>query len=758
MVDIRQLSAWAVRFPRGAMQAARPRWRAAVQRRRDRRAAAHAPSAPAGALAGHAGLAQAVRRLAADIPVEHYLNHCFDLLGSGWVAIRYGMRCNGLAGYVYPMGLSIRPDPEGAWIADQVAGPNLPESRRLWRLLTAADPGYQPLDWQLDFKSGYRWSAQTWHVDIRRGHLPGVDIKTPWELARMQHLPQLAAAAARMARAPCERLAREFRSQVLDFMALNPPRWGVNWVYSMEAGIRVANWLLAYDMFRAQGIDFDAAFLEVFKRSVYEHALYIVRHLEWDIQARNNHYLANIAGLLFAAAYLPGAPETDAWLAFAVRELVREAEFQYGRDGACFEASTAYHRLSAEMLLYATALTLGLPPEKQRALQAYDCRRVPGPPPLPPPPAPMYALPADVAQPARDTPFPAWYWDRLERMAEFVLHTTRPDGRIIQIGDNDSGRFFKIAPVWQRMATAEACARFGNLADYKPPAGMADYWLEDGLDCRHVAAAMYGLCRRADLADYAGPAIAEAGIIQALAGTKDFDLARSRPAAPAARALRVGHAELLAEQAERIRRHPRHCAAQLRTAGSGLLDGLQMFGYLDFGLFVYRSQRLFLSLRCGGVRVCTGGHAHNDQLSIELWLDGRPVACDPGTYLYTPLPDRRNAYRSVRAHWAPRPAAGREPASLDQGLFRLRDTALRACVCFLEEGFIGRYDGYGLPLYLLVELAGDKLSIWAMLDGPGELRLPVDAGTPALPYSPGYGWIAAQPADILPEAWRHDVA
>ncbi len=514
MLSIRQLSGWAVRFPGRAMQAARPRCRAAADRLRDRWASAYAPSGPSGLLAVHTGLAQAVRRLAAEIPVEHYLNHCFDLLGSGWLEIRYGMQCRGLAGHFYPMGREISPDPEGAWIAEQVARPNLPESRRLWRLLASADPDYQPLDWQLDFKSGYRWSAKTWHGDIRCGHLTGVDIKTPWELARMQHLPQLAAPAARMGCVQAERLVREFRSQVLDFMALNPPRWGVNWFYSMEAGIRVANWLLAYDMFRAQGIDFDAAFLEVFKRGVYEHALYIVNHLEWDIRVRNNHYLANVAGLLFAAAYLPGAPETDAWLAFAVRELVREAEFQFGRDGACFEASTAYHRLSAEMLLYATALTLGLPPAKQRALQAYDGRRVPGPPPLPAPPVPLYALPAEVMQPARDTPFPAWYWERLERMAEFVVHTTRPDGRIIQVGDNDSGRFFKIAPVWQRMPAAEACARFGNLADYTPPAGMADYWLEDGLDCRHVAAAMYGLCRRADLADYAGPATAEAGIVQ----------------------------------------------------------------------------------------------------------------------------------------------------------------------------------------------------------------------------------------------------
>ena len=30
---------------------------------------------------------------------QHYLDHCFDLLGSGWVQVRYGMQCRGMAGY-----------------------------------------------------------------------------------------------------------------------------------------------------------------------------------------------------------------------------------------------------------------------------------------------------------------------------------------------------------------------------------------------------------------------------------------------------------------------------------------------------------------------------------------------------------------------------------------------------------------------------------------------------------------------------------
>jgi hypothetical protein len=45
-----------------------------------------------------------------------------------------------------------------------------------------------------------------------------------------------------------------------------------------------------------------------------------------------------------------------------------------------------------------------------------------------------------------------------------------------------------------------------------------------------------------------------------------------------------------------------------------------------------------------------GGHAHNDQLSMELVADGVAFLVDPGTYLYTPLPNRRNQLRATAAH------------------------------------------------------------------------------------------------------------
>ena len=135
----------------------------------------------------------------------------------------------------------------------------------------------------------------------------------------MQHLPQLAIAASLAGAgeagfAPVGRYQREFRDEVLDFIATNPPRFGVNWAMTMDVAIRVTNWLVAYDLFRASGFAFDAAFESTFSRSIVEHGRHIVENLEWDPGLRGNHYLADVVGLLFVAAYLPSSRESDGWL------------------------------------------------------------------------------------------------------------------------------------------------------------------------------------------------------------------------------------------------------------------------------------------------------------------------------------------------------------------------------------------------------------------------------------------------------------
>jgi hypothetical protein len=77
-------------------------------------------------------------------------------------------------------------------------------------------------------------------------------------------------------------------------------------------------------------------------------------------------------------------------------------------------------------------------------------------------------------------------------------------------------------------------------------------------------------------------------------------------------------------------------------------DGLSLFA--ETGYAVLRRGRVWLAFDCGPPAPdFLPAHAHADALSFQLWLDGRPVVVDPGTYTYEPGPDR-DWFRSTRAH------------------------------------------------------------------------------------------------------------
>lgn len=578
---------------------------------------------------------------------ERCLEHRFDLLGSGWTRVAYGTECAGTLGKRFPPGPMRDPDPAGDWLRNVVNAPNFPEAARLWR---GVSRGYSPIDWQLDFKSGYRYGADSW---ARRGfpEAPGSDIKVPWELSRMQHLPILAVAFRHAAdgapgfRPPSEYLA-EFQDQILDFLSANPPGFGVNWACTMDVGIRIANWLVARDLMIAAGARPNAAFETALARGALEHGRFIVRNLEWSPGLRGNHYLADIVGLLFVAAYLPAAPETDGWLLFATHEFLAEFGLQFGGDGANFEASTCYHRLSLEMSVYAAALLAGLPKERLRALHepSPDARKG-----LPRffRPAPIASHPSPGGGP---TPLPPWAWERLARAADFIVALARPDGRMPQFGDNDSGRFLKIhvprsGPVPQG-------------ADWAPNA-----MREDHLDLRHVVAAVRGLIGYPAWDACAALFPAETAAVASMAGRAPSPHnATGRPSKPA--------------------------------------GALRHTAFPDFGLQVWSGERIHLVFRCGPIgQRDNGGHAHNDQLSFDLCVGGRPLIHDIGTGVYTPDWDRRNRFRSTAAHnTLCVPGMEQDPwENTRPGLFSLISRSHARLLAVGDDFVEGEHYGFGVP-------------------------------------------------------------
>lgn len=627
--------------------------------------------------------------------------HRFDLLGSGPVEVAHGIRCAGFGPWHYQPG---RP-PAGDWrdaIASQARPPNQPRARHLLGLV--ADPLYRPIDWHLDFKSGYRWSPRTFGAGIPYGHKPGVDVKVPWELARLQHLPRLALAYT-IDRAPW--MAAEFRHQVLDFLGSNPPGWGVNWTCAMDVAIRGVNILLALDLFRAAGAAFDDVFEAELTAAMLAHLRHLAGHLEWNENHRGNHYLADICGLAFIAGYLPRSEEADILLAFAVRQLQTELPRQFTADGANFEGSTAYHRLSTEMAIYTVALIQGLPADKRTALTAYDAALWQRHPPL---------APAPVAWP----PFAPETLKRLAGAARFALDVTKPSGEMVQIGDNDSGRFVVLTPT--------------------------------SLDPRHLVAAAKGLLAL-DLPSPPASTV-ETAVVRALAGGTFAAPPPLPPPLPLPRPAAAATAAAPGEEALRLVR------VVIAPPDPAALDGLEPIAYPDFGLFVWRNARSFVAIRCGPIgQNGNGGHAHNDQLAVEIEIDGTPWARDPGTFVYTPDLAARNRYRSALAHFVPRPHPPRHDTDEPAGLvapFRLEDRAQARAWHFDDSEFLGSHRGFGEAVFRRVLVGNGAIVIEDGWGGPvigaataiTEHRVETPAALAALwgltlPFSAGYGLSAA---------------
>lgn len=228
------------------------------------------------------------------------------------------------------------------------------------------------------------------------------DIKVPWEYGRMQYLLPLAAAY-KMTRE--SHYLDEFRSKVEGFSLMNPLGKGVQWVCTMEVGIRVFNLLASYELLRGALSSDDALHVLVAEMAIC-HGEHIWANLETSAKLQeNNHYIADLLGLAAIVSCYPNAPKSPKWGRYTKEELERCAKKQILNDGCCFERSTRYTRLVGEMLFFASKVLSRT----------------------------TFALSEE-------------YHDRVTLLGAFLDSVTDVQGRSLQLGDNDSGRAVCISP------------------------------------------------------------------------------------------------------------------------------------------------------------------------------------------------------------------------------------------------------------------------------------------------------------------------
>jgi len=355
--------------------------------------------------------------------IEKILNHKFDLLGSDNLSVDYD-NINQINDLI-----------ENVKNGDEINSANIINSLKILKLIQS---GYKPVNWQCDFKCKYFWKSSQISDKIKYGNVENVDIKVPWELARFNDFPVLSICYSLTGEKKLkERIEFEFRNRILDFIAMNPPQFGVNWINTMEVSIRAVNWLVAFDILSQSDADFDDEFKKIFFSSLYSHFGFIKENPEWSAGMRGNHYFTNICSLLIISAYLPISEETTETLLNSIIKLIQEVFYQFNDDGSNFEASTYYHCFVLEVLLFTLNIILKLPEEKIKAINVLKSnkssfRKKYG-----------YRSESHLILKDKFIDFEKEFWNRIVKIIEFAHLILLNDGSTINIGDADSGRYIK---------------------------------------------------------------------------------------------------------------------------------------------------------------------------------------------------------------------------------------------------------------------------------------------------------------------------
>ncbi|MFN0118239.1 MAG: alginate lyase family protein [Elusimicrobiota bacterium] len=202
------------------------------------------------------------------------------------------------------------------------------------------------IPWHFDFKSNVGWDSNAFYKDLKFGDVQGVDVKVPWELSRCAHFIRLGQA---YYLTNDEKYVRGILSHWKDWFHQNPLYHGINWACPMDVSLRVCNWILSWE-FICQSNEISDDFKKQVLESMFQHGMYIYRHLEWGGDVSTNHYLSNLQGLLYIGLFIGH----DKWVSFSKKEITKALFSQTFPDGFDFEGSTAYHRLVLEMFFFSS--------------------------------------------------------------------------------------------------------------------------------------------------------------------------------------------------------------------------------------------------------------------------------------------------------------------------------------------------------------------------------------------------------------------
>ena len=285
----------------------------------------------------------------------------------------------------------------------------------------------QPVNWHLD--PVHRRETPRTHfsrIQPLDASLAG-DHKIVWELNRHSFMVTLAQV---YALTNDHTYARRAARLLDEWLAANPPGVGITWVSSLEVGLRAIAWLYVWPVFRSSP-HFDQALCQRWLRSIDSHARHVASYLSYYF-APNTHLLGEGLALYLVGLGIPELSRAAYYKRLGQRILKDQFGKQLRADGFHFEQSSCYHRYTIEFLLVSLLAT---------AMNGF--------------------------QPFQDTR------RTLDKVVDAILPLVRPDGTLVNIGDEDGGQLWILGtrdPLDARPVLA-ACAVALRRGDLKFIAG-----------------------------------------------------------------------------------------------------------------------------------------------------------------------------------------------------------------------------------------------------------------------------------------------
>ncbi|MBQ8363898.1 MAG: hypothetical protein IJX36_08245, partial [Thermoguttaceae bacterium] len=261
------------------------------------------------------------------------------------------------------------------------------------------------IDWNRDYSSEQSAPANVYAPKINVADENKIgDVKYIWEPARLQFLPRLAQhwlySDASDARIPTAIVAT-----VRDFVASNPPLRSIHWASPMEVALQLISLTLTFQLLRSRSESSAALtpdFTNLLTKAVATR-LDFVRRRYSAFSSAGNHLIAEAAGAYFAANYWSTLKIADSTKRRAKKILVREINLQTFPDGVSREQSVSYSFFIRDL-------------------------------------ATLAGLSGEAAGDA----FPDAFWERLDRIADFLDAISDRAGNWPNVGDEDGGRAFRL--------------------------------------------------------------------------------------------------------------------------------------------------------------------------------------------------------------------------------------------------------------------------------------------------------------------------